>query len=72
MAYIATDKIVTAIAVVLLMSPDFIVPFEFKVPRPTGWVLYAEPVPTDKRSHKDRRAKSRYIRFDYEADLKVR
>jgi hypothetical protein len=36
------DKIATAIAVVLLMSPDFIVPLSLKFSRPTGWVRYAE------------------------------
>ena len=40
-AYIARDKIATAIAVVLLISPDFITPFSTKSLPPTGWVTNA-------------------------------
>ena len=47
-AYIASDKIATAIAVALLMSPDFIIPFSSESLCPTGWVIHAEPVPTEK------------------------
>ena len=37
-----SDKQATAIAVILLVFPDFILPLEVKCFRPTGWVLNAE------------------------------
>jgi hypothetical protein len=50
-AYIANDKIATVIAVVLLMSPDFIVPLTLKfLVRPGGFDTL-KPVPTDKTSY---------------------
>jgi hypothetical protein len=50
-AYIASDKIATVIAVVLLMSPDFMVPLSLKfIARPAGFDTL-RPVPTGKSSY---------------------